>query len=122
MMTPTYGVEYMPSDPKGRSETGFRKHVFVCGHERPETASRPSCQNRGSLDLMKLLKGKAKEAGLVDVRVQKSGCLDFCEFGSTCVVYPEGTWYSIKDDSYIEAILDALKNDTVATEHLIRLE
>ena len=46
----------MPTDPKGRTAPGYERHVFVCGHERPEGASRPSCSKRGSLDLMRLLK------------------------------------------------------------------
>ena len=46
----------MSRDPKGRTEPGFARHAFVCGHERPEGASRPSCLPKGSLDLMKALK------------------------------------------------------------------
>ena len=38
------------------------------------------------------MKAAANEAGLSGVRVQKSGCLDFCENGISCVVYPEGVW------------------------------
>jgi (2Fe-2S) ferredoxin len=37
------------------------------------------------------------EEGGSRVRVNKSGCLDFCEQGPTVVVYPEGVWYSIQD-------------------------
>ena len=43
------------------------------------------------------MKAAANEAGLSGVRVQKSGCLDFCENGISCVVYPEGVWYRIAD-------------------------
>ena len=107
----------MPKDPKGRTEPGYERHVFVCGHERPEGASRPSCSNRGSLDLMRLLKMSAKNSGIKNVRVQKSGCLDFCEFGTTCVVYPEGVWYSLPDEQSIEDVLDHLKTGKVA-KHL----
>ena len=108
----------MSKDPKGRTEPGYERHVFVCGHERAEGASRPSCTHRGSLDLMRLLKTSAKKAGIKNVRVQKSGCLDFCEFGTTCVVYPEGVLYSLPDESSIEDVLTHLKTGKVA-EHLL---
>ena len=110
----------MATDPKGRTAPGYERHVFVCGHERHEGASRPSCSKRGSLDLMRLLKTSAKTAGIPNVRVQKSGCLDFCEFGTTCVVYPEGTWYSISNEDDISKILEHLRTGTVAEE--LRLE
>lgn len=74
---------------------GFRRHVFVCTHERPEGAARPSCGRRGSMDLMVALKRAAKGRGLQDVRVQKSGCLDRCEHGPSAVVYPEGRWLTL---------------------------
>ncbi len=112
----------MPTDPKGRSTPGYDRHVFVCGHERPEGASRPSCSKRGSLDLMRLLKTSAKEAGFTNIRVQKSGCLDFCEFGPTCVVYPEGIWYSISDEDAVLDILEHLRSGTIAKKHLLKLE
>ncbi len=47
--------------------------------------------------VLKQMKAGAREAGLTGVRVQKSGCLDFCENGISCVVYPEGVWYRIAD-------------------------
>ena len=71
---------------------------------------------------MRLLKTSAKMAGLTNVRVQKSGCLDFCEFGTTCVVYPEGTWYSIPDQEAIPEILEHLQKGTVAEKFLLKME
>ncbi|RJU96577.1 MAG: (2Fe-2S) ferredoxin domain-containing protein [Candidatus Poseidoniales archaeon] len=109
--------ERMPTDPKGRTEPGYRQHMFVCGHERPEGASRPSCSRRGSLALMQSIKRAAKEAGLHDVRVQKSGCLDFCEFGTTAVIYPEGIWYTLKGEDAVAAMVQHLQSGTGA-DHL----
>ena len=103
----------MTKDPKGRSVPGFARHVFVCGHERSVDAARPSCLPQGSLDLMKALKHGAKDLGLDGVRVQKSGCLDHCEYGPTCVVYPEGTWYSLTDERTLEAVLNHLKSGVI---------
>ena len=46
------------------------------------------------------LSGKGK------VRVNTSGCLDRCEEGPVCVVYPEGTWYTYIDEQDIEEIVE----------------
>ena len=85
--------------------TSFRKHVFVCLHERADGAQRPSCGRRGSMELMMALKRSAKAMGLGDVRVQKSGCLDRCEEGPSAVVYPEATWWTLPDDVEAAAAL-----------------
>ena len=112
----------MPTDPKGRTEVGYQTHVFVCGHERNENATRPSCANRNSLDLLRHLKLLVKSSDMANIRVQKSGCLDFCEFGTTCVVYPEGTWYSLEDEKSVEDIFRSLKEGTIANEYLLEIE
>ena len=111
----------MTSDPKGRTEPGYRRHAFVCGHERQSEAARPSCLPKGSLDLMRELKQAVKRQGLSDIRVQKSGCLDYCEYGPTCVVYPEGTWYALKDQDALDAVLEHLLNGTVDETHTLRM-
>ena len=30
--------------------------------------------------------------------MNKAGCLGSCEKGVACVIYPEGTWYTIPND------------------------
>ena len=72
----------------------FTHHVFVCTNERPSGHPRGCCHAKNSEELLKALKLEAAQLGLgKSVRVQRSGCLDFCEKGATLVVYPEGTWY-----------------------------
>lgn len=46
----------------------------------------------------------ARESGLNDVRINKSGCLGKCEEGPACVVYPEGNWHRLSLDK------DEMKN------------
>ena len=82
----------------------FRLHVFVCAHSRPSDNPRGCCSTKHSLELMSRLKRAAKEAGIADVRVQKSGCLDQCENGPSCVVYPDGYWYTLTEDSLGEIL------------------
>ncbi|MCH2348725.1 MAG: (2Fe-2S) ferredoxin domain-containing protein [Candidatus Poseidoniales archaeon] len=113
----------MPEDPKGRPAPGYRLHLFICGNERNPDHPRGCCADKGSLEVMRTLKRAAKAAGISDVRVQKSGCLDFCENGISCVVYPEGTWYTISNpDEDLPLILEHLRTGEVAEACLMRFE
>lgn len=112
----------MAIDPKGREDPGYDRHMFICGHERPLNGSRPSCKNRGSLELLPRIKQAVREEGLTSIRVQKSGCLDFCENGIACVIYPEGTWYQLSNKMDITSIIQHLKDGTVSTVNLMKLE
>ena len=85
----------------------FRKHVFVCLHQRPAGDSRGDCTSKGSPELLKALKGALKARGLGDeIRAQKSGCLDNCEQGCSVVVYPEGVWYGHVALSDVNELVD----------------
>ena len=99
-------------------EPGYRMHAFICGHERPENAIRGCWFEKKSLDLMRALKIKSKQMGLDDVRVQKSGCLNYCEQGPTCVIYPEGKWFKITEDS-IDPIAKYLSDGIIPSEFLL---
>ena len=108
-------------DPKGRDEPGYRMHAFVCGHSRPEGSARGCCSEKNSLDLMREFKIATKEKGIIDVRVQKSGCLDFCESGPTCVIYPKGDWFKISKEA-IPELVDYLKGGKLPVEHLLNIK
>ena len=112
----------MAIDPKGRKAPGYDRHMFICGHERPTGSARPSCKNRGSLELLPRIKQAIRDEGFPSIRVQKSGCLDFCENGIACVVYPEGTWYTLSNDMDITSIIQHLKDGTISTDNLMKLE
>jgi len=87
----------------------FEKHVFICTNQRAP-GERKSCGEAHGLELVKLFKKLVKDKGLsTDVRAQKSGCLDACEFGPSLVVYPEGIFYGSVEVSDVEEIV---------TEHL----
>lgn len=111
----------VPTDPKGRTRPGFDVHAFICGHERPEGATRPSCGHRGSMTLLKHMKASLRERSLKNVRIQKSGCLDHCEFGPMCVVYPQGTWYRLIDDEDVEKVLNHLETHEPQSGAFVRL-
>ena len=98
----------------------FRMHVFVCTNERSQESPRGCCAAKKSLEILTRLERAAKAEGLKDVRVNKAGCLDNCESGPSCVVYPEGTWYTLpEDDEGMGRILQHLKGGDVASEYLM---
>ena len=67
---------------------------------------------------MTKIKRAARKQVLTDVRVNKAGCLDKCEHGPSCVVYPEGTWYSLpKDEEGLNEILRHLKDGKPSRMH-----
>ena len=52
------------------------------------------------------MKLKIKEKGLLDIRVNTSGCLDRCEEGPCIVIYPEGIWFHAENQTDVDAIID----------------
>ena len=95
-------------------------HIFVCTNERDQGHHRGSCGKSNSLEILTRLKRMARESGLEDVRVNKSGCLDKCEHGPTCVIYPEGTWYSLPEDKEsLSSILEHIEGGVPSIEHQI---
>ena len=88
----------------------YTRHIFFCINDRGPASERPSCNLCGSAALRDYAKKKAKEleiTGQGKVRVNQSGCLDRCEEGPVCVVYPEGTWYTYIDESDIDEIVES---------------
>ncbi|MDX1461244.1 MAG: hypothetical protein R3348_09340 [Xanthomonadales bacterium] len=88
----------------------YERHVFFCTNDRGAGAERPSCAQCGSPDMRDYAKRQIKALGLSGegkVRVNKAGCLDRCEEGPTCVVYPEGVWYTYVDEEDIDEIIES---------------
>lgn len=72
---------------------------------------RQSCGESHGLELVKIFKKLIKDSGLnADIRAQRAGCLDACEFGPSMVVYPEGIFYGA-------VTLDDVQE--IFTEHLL---
>jgi (2Fe-2S) ferredoxin len=85
----------------------FKRHVFICMHERPPSDARGDCTSKGSPELVKAFKAALKSRGLGDeIRAQKSGCLDNCENGCSVVVYPEGVWYGHVQKGDVDQIVE----------------
>ena len=98
---------HLPGDPPPY----FTSHVFVCTNERAADHPRGSCKARGSEELRDYMKARAKQLGLVGVRVNAAGCLDRCEHGPTVVIYPEGVWYRVSSKEEADQVLQAHVRD-----------
>jgi (2Fe-2S) ferredoxin len=87
----------------------YSHHIFFCLNQRDEN-SRPCCAAHDAQRLQAYAKDKVKAMGLSGpgkVRVNKAGCLDRCELGPVCVVYPEGVWYTFIDEQDIDEIVES---------------
>ena len=84
----------------------YSKHVFVCANQK--APGKKCCGEEHGLELVKLLKDKLKERGLhLEIRAQKSGCLDVCAQGPAMVVYPEGVFYGNVSTADIDEIVES---------------
>jgi (2Fe-2S) ferredoxin len=89
----------------------FEKHVFICTNQRGE-GEKKSCGEACGLELIKEFKKQLKAKGLSsNIRAQKAGCLDACEYGPSLVVYPEGVFYGGVKTEDVEEIVN---------EHLLK--
>ena len=99
----------------------YRRHVFFCTNDRGPDSDRPSCNRCGSQAMRDYAKERVKALGLAgpgQVRVNSSGCLDRCEEGPVCVVYPEGVWYTYVDQHDVDEIIDSHIVDGKPVERL----
>jgi (2Fe-2S) ferredoxin len=87
----------------------FQKHIFICLNRREEGHPRGCCDPTGQGELQRLFKVKLAQRGIpnVQVRANKSGCLDQCELGPTVVVYPEAVWYGHVTPADVDEIIDS---------------
>ena len=95
---------------RGGPMSYYQRHIFFCTNDRGDGADRPSCNQCGSAELRNYAKGRIKAMGLAgqgQVRVNTAGCLDRCEEGPVCVVYPEGTWYTYIDEFDLDEIIES---------------
>jgi (2Fe-2S) ferredoxin len=88
----------------------YERHVFFCVNDRGPDAERPSCNRCGSARMRDYAKAKIKQlemAGEGKLRINQAGCMDRCEQGPVCVVYPEGTWYTYVDEFDVDEIIES---------------
>lgn len=95
----------------------YERHLFFCTNQRGPDADRPCCNDRGGSEARARAKARVKAGGLAGpggVRVNKAGCMDRCEEGPVCVVYPDGVWYTYVDEEDVDEIVERhLKNGEI---------
>jgi (2Fe-2S) ferredoxin len=70
----------------------YKKHVFICTNTKE--AGKKCCGEERGMALVQAFKDEIRNRGLqTQIRAQRTGCLDACNFGPSLVVYPEGTYY-----------------------------
>ena len=68
--------------------------ILVCTNDRGPEAEKPSCAQRGGLEVYRRFKDAIRERGLRDtVIVTRTGCLKRCSQGITVGVWPWNVWY-----------------------------
>ncbi len=85
----------------------FQRHIFFCLNVRDD--GRACCAEHGAEAAFDHCKRAVKAAGLAgpgQVRVNRAGCLDRCDDGPVCVVYPDGVWYTYVDQADIDEIVE----------------
>lgn len=83
----------------------YQKHLFVC-------TSGKTCPSKAPVEEMQIkMKSLIREKGLQDkIRVNKSGCLGWCDVAPVAVLYPDTKWFSNIDSDKIEVIINELIN------------
>lgn len=98
----------------------YKKHIFICINER--TDGRKSCGESHGMALVNAFKERINKDRInAEVRAQKAGCFDVCEFGPAIVVYPEGVFYgNIALEDVEEIYQSHIKNDVPVKRLMIK--
>jgi (2Fe-2S) ferredoxin len=86
----------------------FAHHIFFCLNTREP--GEQCCADHNPREMQQHAKARCKALNLNGpgkVRINQAGCLDRCEHGPVCVVYPEAVWYSYVDKEDIDEIIDS---------------
>jgi (2Fe-2S) ferredoxin len=97
----------------------YRCHAFFCTNKRED--GRACCQDHDAVELRAYAKQRIKELGLAgegEVRINSAGCLDRCEDGPVIVIYPEGVWYTYRDEDDLDEIIEKHIIGGEIVEHL----
>ncbi|MDR3607561.1 MAG: (2Fe-2S) ferredoxin domain-containing protein [Oligoflexia bacterium] len=87
----------------------LKAHIFICTNERPPGHPRGCCKEKNSEALVSGFKEEFARRGLAgEVRAQRAGCLDTCEYGPSIVVYPDNLWYGPVQPADIAEIVESV--------------
>ncbi len=98
----------------------YEKHIFICTNERKE-GLRKSCGESHGLALIAAFKKAIVDLKLnINIRTQRTGCLDICEQGPMLVIYPDGVFYGNVQLSDVNEIIEShIVNQKIVNRLLI---
>lgn len=93
------------------AERKYKKHVFICTNQK--APGKACCGEEHGLQLVAAFKEELRlQNAHIEIRAQKTGCLDVCKFGPALVVYPEAVFYGHVTLADVKEIVDShLLND-----------
>lgn len=96
------------------------RYLFVCTNRRPDGHPKGSCAEKGSEELVKLLKSALLARGAAGrVRACSSSCIDLCEIGATILQEPEHVAYGHVTAADVAEIAEAAANGRVVTRLVV---
>lgn len=104
-------IAYIEAVAMKTSRNPYKKHIFVCTHQREN--GEVSCSGAGER-LCEALKERVHSMALKGrVRVSRSGCFDLCAQGPNVMIFPDHVWHGQVTAESLERIVE---------EHLIPLK
>lgn len=97
----------------------YQRHIFFCTNRRDD--GRSACEDHEASRMRDYAKAKCKMLGLSGVggvRVNSAGCLGRCGEGPVIVVYPDGVWYTYRDEDDIDQIIEEHLRDGRVVDRL----
>ena len=89
-----------------KSNSQYKQQIFICCNEKADGSG---CATLGAAALREDLKNLVREKGLnEEIRVNKAGCLNYCQEGIAAVIYPEGKTLTEINLLDTERLLDEL--------------
>lgn len=89
----------------------YEKHLFICVNGEGDPSR---CGGKGGLELHKKVKVACQ---LPKTRINRSGCLGYCERGIAAVLYPQGRWFLELSQNDAETLKEAL-NSPLSSDNL----
>ncbi len=104
-------------------QSHYKHHIFFCTNERAPEDERGDCARLGGIAALDYIKARTKALnlpGVGGVRVNQAGCLNRCEHGPVCVVYPDNVWYQYVDNADLDEIVsEHLQHGRVVSRLLV---
>ena len=86
----------------------YQRHIFFCTNKRDN--GKKCCEDANASDMRQYMKKRLQALnlhGVSQLRVNTAGCMGRCKDGPALVIYPDGVWYSYKDQHDIDEIIES---------------